>query len=718
MFLRAQNETPEVRARIASLDERVAALRGSTGAAPAPENARARLDLGGILCWRGHYRATLELIEPLTTGDFPREVAMEARQIIGDSHYRHDQYDMATKQYRESLEFASEVGDDYWCARAEDGIAWVLIDVGHYSTDEFAEASRIFERLRPFHRDRGDRITEGFCVYGMSRALAGMGRYKKAVELAQESIEILKREEGDFLLQAPLLQLANVERDRGNFDQARPFYEAALEMADRNQDPYFQVLTALEYGMLLRFVNETDAAIKLWRTALGPVKELDFPRIGHEISSRLSAAVVEWGDFEEAYHLQIACQEFGNRVGVMSPVLQNQQMLLRSQMHRTAQLEETLNYLRVGIEASLDGVFVLSTGDEGLNEDTFVIRFVNEAGARALGKSTLNVMDLPVKTAWKTESADVLLAHSIEVFESGEPRTVDPIELEFMSGIAGWYSVKIAKIADGVVWTLSDVTARQAMQREIVAQRDRLTQANARLTALDREKSEMLGIAAHDLRSPIGNIRSLCELIPTEDPEAVDLLRTIEEISDSLLLLIGNLLDVEKIERGELELELTHVDVGPLAAQIVDQFSADASQKAIQMLFDRPKLGLGVKADPSALRRILQNLLSNAIKFSPYGAAVSVRVGEVGSKVRIEIQDRGKGITESDRKKLFAKFARLSARPTAGESSTGLGLSIVKQLVEAMNGQVGCESEPTQGATFWVEFAKAAPAVAGKREAA
>jgi signal transduction histidine kinase len=102
--------------------------------------------------------------------------------------------------------------------------------------------------------------------------------------------------------------------------------------------------------------------------------------------------------------------------------------------------------------------------------------------------------------------------------------------------------------------------------------------------------------------------------------------------------------------------------------------------------------------------QVLENLVSNAVKYSPPGNAIFVRLKKHTQGVRIEVQDQGPGLSAEDQKKLFGKFARLSAKPTGGEYSTGLGLSIVKKMVEAMNGKVWCEGELGQGATFIVEF--------------
>jgi tetratricopeptide (TPR) repeat protein len=281
MFLRPENDNPEAQASLAALETRVQVLQVSLHPEPCLEDAEARLELAGILCWRGLYRETLDLIEPLATQPYPDSIQFAASQLIGDSHYRHDQYDLATKQYHICLEQAKRAGDEYWTARAEDGIAWVLIDVGHYTTGEFEEAGRIFESLIPIHRRRSKPHDEGMSLYGISRAAAGMGDYGRAIDFAHRSIQLLEQNEGHFLLQLPLLQLANVHRDRGAFDEAKSFYDLAIDAADRSQDPYLQVLVALNRGVLFQYDREFGAATNMWRSVLNIAKELEFPRLGH-----------------------------------------------------------------------------------------------------------------------------------------------------------------------------------------------------------------------------------------------------------------------------------------------------------------------------------------------------------------------------------------------------------------------------------------------------
>ena len=137
-----------------------------------------------------------------------------------------------------------------------------------------------------------------------------------------------------------------------------------------------------------------------------------------------------------------------------------------------------------------------------------------------------------------------------------------------------------------------------------------------------------------------------------------------------------------------------------------NNFEAAAKQKDIRMHFliesDEPV----IKVDRNYLIQILENLISNALKFSPYKRNIFIRVHENGHFVRISVRDEGPGIPENEINNLFKKYSKLSPRPTAGEQSIGLGLSIAKKYVEVMEGNIWCESKVGRGSEFIVEFNK------------
>jgi signal transduction histidine kinase len=234
---------------------------------------------------------------------------------------------------------------------------------------------------------------------------------------------------------------------------------------------------------------------------------------------------------------------------------------------------------------------------------------------------------------------------------------------------------------------------------------------NAELIKLSREKNEFLGIVAHDLKNPLSAILGLTEMISEEieslsKEELVEYAKDIRLGAKQMFDLVINLLDVNKIESGQFQVSLCSVDLSVLVRQVLHTYEGRAAAKHIQLHYQPPTLPCIGQLDEDLSRQILDNLISNAIKYSSCNKRVEVRLVQTEHSIRCEIQDEGPGLSNTDQQKLFGKFARLTAKPTGEEQSTGLGLFIVKKLVTAMKGQVWCESELGKGSTFIVEFSK------------
>lgn len=236
---------------------------------------------------------------------------------------------------------------------------------------------------------------------------------------------------------------------------------------------------------------------------------------------------------------------------------------------------------------------------------------------------------------------------------------------------------------------------------------------NERLERLNKEKNDVIGVVAHDLKSPLSGMRMVASLVKSHHTrmpgdEVEQQLEGIEQTADRMLTIVNNLLDVHAIEAGEQYSTQEAVDVMATLVLLVDEYRERALGKAIGISIAEPNGSATALCSREGLLQIVENLLSNAVKFSPQGKSIQVRVYVEGGSVRIEIADEGPGISKKEQALLFKKFSRLTARPTAEESSTGLGLWIVRQVVESMHGRVWCESKLRKGARFIVELPCAA----------
>lgn len=241
---------------------------------------------------------------------------------------------------------------------------------------------------------------------------------------------------------------------------------------------------------------------------------------------------------------------------------------------------------------------------------------------------------------------------------------------------------------------------------ELAQQKEQIEQKNEELLTLNNEKNNLIGIVAHDLKSPLNQIKGLVSLIRATsnlEGEAAACLGHIESSANRLSSMIAKILDIEAIESRQLNLKMEATNISEILSGVVSRFKIEAAQKSIRIHESIPS-NIEIDLDKNYITQVLENLISNAIKFSPMGKNIWVKLVLHVADVELEIKDEGPGLTDDDNKKLFSKYQKLSAKPTGSESSTGLGLSIVKKFVESMNGKIWCESEAGKGASFFVRF--------------
>jgi PAS domain S-box-containing protein len=244
-------------------------------------------------------------------------------------------------------------------------------------------------------------------------------------------------------------------------------------------------------------------------------------------------------------------------------------------------------------------------------------------------------------------------------------------------------------------------------QIEIALKKARLEAERA-----NHAKSEFLSRMSHELRTPMNSILGFAQLLERSDitPGQQKWVNHILHGGKHLLELINEVLDISRIEAGRISLSLEPVHLRELLSEMAEANQPQAFARHIHIwLTDSPGLDLFVQADRQRLKQVLLNLLNNAIKYNIEGGTVHIitdllQVTEEGqSPVRISVTDTGSGIAVDDLPRIFLPFERIGAEKTATEG-TGLGLSVVKKLMDLMGGKVGVESKPGQGSTFWIEL--------------
>jgi signal transduction histidine kinase len=261
----------------------------------------------------------------------------------------------------------------------------------------------------------------------------------------------------------------------------------------------------------------------------------------------------------------------------------------------------------------------------------------------------------------------------------------------------------------GVLAFVAFITKRNA-NKKLSLTNELITKQNEKLAELNFEKNSLIGIVSHDLSTPFATIRMWGQLLQSADAKldqeqqkAVNRILQASTYGDGL---INRILDVEKTEIVNHPVELRFFNLVAFTKDIVENFDSQAADKNISIHTNFSADQVFIMSDEQLVHRIITNLLSNALKYTHRDKNIWIRIWEDAEAVMFSVRDEGIGIDEKELPHLFSKYSKISSTPTNGEHSTGLGLSIVKRIVEELNGRISCESELGKGSLFTVSLKK------------
>jgi signal transduction histidine kinase/PleD family two-component response regulator len=251
-------------------------------------------------------------------------------------------------------------------------------------------------------------------------------------------------------------------------------------------------------------------------------------------------------------------------------------------------------------------------------------------------------------------------------------------------------------------------TALEAQAAELAGKSAQLESARQEAEAANHAKSQFLATMSHELRTPLNGVLGMTRLLLSTELTSQQrrYVRTAQTSAEVLLRLINDILDFSKIEAGKLDLEAIDFDLRYAAESVVELVAHEARQKGLELACSvEPEVPLRVRGDPGRIRQVLTNLASNAVKFTERGEVLlkATRAAETDRHltVRFAVSDTGVGIPPDRLARLFRSFSQVDSSTTRKYGGTGLGLAISKRLCEMMGGQIGVESSPGQGSTFW-----------------
>jgi len=528
-----------------------------------------------------------------------------------------------------------------------------------------------------------------------------LGENEKAFLFLNKSLKY-KREKGDKLDVAKTLNnIGLVYNATGDYLKALETYKEAYSIVEELGETKGVGILLMNIGLLYQKFEDTDKAEEFLYKALQAYKDVDYKKGIGECLVNLSLINRFKDKFDEALEFANESFKIAGEIGDKKVIgfAYNEMLYIMFEKKefkkaleyglKCYELRKDINH-KAGILEVCDGIGKILLE---INEPDKALKFFEEGlkmGAEAGLKDQMigmytDIADCYAKKGNYSKAYEYLKNH-IEirdvVFKEESQKRIRNIQSQFEFDQAQ---------RDSEIYKLKNID---------------LVDANKKLEEMNQEKDEFLNLVSHDLKNPLNSVYGFSTLIVQDfeglsKEEILDFTSNINISSMVMLDLINDILNANLIESGKYELKPEPIDLNVMIRSLITMNKFQLQQKEIKIIFTESPAAQ-VLSDTSIIRQILSNLISNAIKFSPMGKNVYVNIAfnSLDSFTSIEIQDEGPGMSAEDKTKLFTKFGKLSARPTAGESSTGLGLSIVKKLTNLINGKIVCESELGKGAKF------------------
>ncbi|MES2765090.1 MAG: tetratricopeptide repeat-containing sensor histidine kinase [Bacteroidota bacterium] len=584
-----------------------------------------------------------------------------------------------------------------------------------------------FRRSNELEYKKG--IAYGFRNKGLTAYYAV--EYDVALEYLYKASELFTALDDKAGHASALLWLGIVFNNMGQSAASLDYYNQSLHISERLGDTRAIARVLTNIGSVYALIKDNIQALKYFSESLEYCKDLDDPAQKANALNGLGRVQSSLGNHFKALEYELKALDLRQQLGDVRGIASS--LFFVGRIHeKMGNPQEALRlYLSLYMDTSFQGFQSWKWGRAQIALATG--KLYNKLENHDLSRDFIsNALEIAVAIkAQKIESESHLILSAICKKQDDFKTAFEHLE-RYTALQAAIVGEEVAKSAQ----TLE--TARAIRESEILRNKNQelaklneellhanqvtealnrhLTEVNRDLELLNQEKNEFLGIAAHDLKNPLTSIILLADFLKQHggkisDDEILKRINSIQTTAERMNTIVTNLLGANAIETGRLSLKFEKIDIPNIVEAVIDEYRPRADCKGIRLQAENPGITARVLADKNAVYEVLENLLSNAVKYSPPDTTVCVKISDnmrsttgVKGTVRIEVRDQGPGINQHDKKNLFKKFARLSAKPTGGESSTGLGLSIAKKMVESMNGTISCESEPGNGCTFIIEL--------------
>lgn len=563
----------------------------------------------------------------------------------------------ALVQHNEAISIASTNGDSILLANSRNYLGRYFLNVGNLAEafDNFVKARLVFE-------SKGNDVGLSEVYISLSNLFRSQQDYTNSLAMANEAFLIKEQLDDKSGEITALSVLGDVYRLTGNLAQAETSFRKAEVLAGVLEDEAHLALIKLGLGVLyLESGSLSKAESEVFR-AENIITRLSNPSIRSRSTLLLGKIFLKKKNYAQAESYFMDALTTSSR----------------------------LKQLSLYMEAN----FYLARLHELTGRDVSAAVYENQY--RILNDSIRN-SELALQAEKFNFQLDLERKDQENaLLKAVEQRNEATIKFQQLINLGALFVIILILFFSYFLW--QSMRARKRVNRK-------LSDQNQQLVALNEEKDALMSVVAHDLKTPLSNIKSILSVFPGFGPlteKQQEFTRLINTSSVQGLTLIDELLDAHELE-SQYRPNISQFNIGELLQERTDYFQPKAKSKGIDLLLNVRENAL-LNTDKNWLGRAVDNLISNAIKFSGAGKTVTISAGENENEIWITVKDEGPGFSDEDKERVFQKFKKLSAKPTGGESSNGLGLSIVKTLVTRLKGTIDLLSAKGEGSEFIIRI--------------
>jgi signal transduction histidine kinase/Tfp pilus assembly protein PilF len=604
-------------------------------------------------------RITIAYIDSALTIELnSKEVSKQLPQLYmikGLAFRRQSIFDDALKNHNEALRYSQELGD-----RSTEAIVYMELATIAEMSGELVKAIELNQKALDTQIELKDTANIVTVYNNIGIIYMGKDDFEGAIRYYKKAIDLNNKSHNSGANARIINNIGLVFQKQNKLDSALDYFNAALSTLDINKQKYGYALINNNIGIVHRNLAQYDRALENFSIAKKLQTELnDLYGLGL-VNYNIAQVHFRKGDYKKSLKSLDEATAFAKQANSLS--------LLTDIADYSAKTYEKLGDFR--------NAFLLQK-QEKIYSDSMQ--------RKSLSKEMAN---LEVKYQVKQQQAQIELLKSQNDLHLA---TAENKDLILITSIG--FSVLILTL---LVLAYRSLRIKQKTNAII-------KEKNEKLEHLNHEKNSLMAIVAHDLISPLNSIGGIANILPNLGPLNApqrEFVNVINDVVDSSRALVKDVMDLSALENNELKLHFEPVAIDTLIAECKTKYAPESIRKEIKLEIVANGPLEPVNTDKQHIDRILQNLVSNALKFSQAGTTVRMGASRENGTLTFFVSDEGPGISSEDQKLLFRKFMKLSARPTSGESSTGLGLSIVKGLIEELGGDIIVKSAPGKGTTF------------------